>query len=1481
TKENVNFEAQQPIAPTPVHHRVAAQFQPNIPRTASAPPQLDKNNQPIIKGAHRPHGSHHPNSPAMAAPNHPAATPLPAPMPTPIAVPMGAPIPTGMEEAMPQPQMPPQPAYIVQAMPGPPHHNQQTQGHMPQQPMIHQQHMHHPQQQHQGQIQQQPGQPGQPGGFHPQHQHQNIPGQHQHPGHFQARPMRPTPPPGNMQPQGMMPQYQGGKGGYKGSHFTPQMPQGAPIPMVPPVQTPGAPPGPYPYAYPQYQYHSYDPNMFQQQYYPQMYQMMRPPPPGVQAGAPPPPPQNRYQTQPPTPAPIPPTPPKPVSKAIKIVNPNTGSEVVLEKTEKIVVKEAVAAAPVLSATTATPTTTVTAPPAETGASPVVVRPEVVVEVKPKVSAPIKLTDPAGNKIEFHKSPTKPNEIVVEHVAPTPAGKEETVEAKVAEVKVAEVKEKPAPVSAAPVVVAAARARSPSPAPKSVVEPARAKSPKPEEKPVRAPSPAPVAVKEPVKVASPVKETVPESVTVTEKKVEEKVASVEVNVANAEPSAAEVSPSKPSITVQAPSSAALDADIPETTTAEESAVTGETIVSEPKATVADPNRTIYKLKTFEGLKYPAGLPAPSLAKNKFEYSFEFLLAFQSICTEKPASLPSMEADDNKGASPKTSRPSSGSGGFYGGSSGAGAQGAAGKRPPPNTPHVRGVMNTVPAPARAVSNRNSVGPGTPMGGGRSGQGSWDGKGQQGLPPRPGAGGQGSRGGYRQQAPQPQLPPEPPVEPLKVSANAWTPETLVKKKKGAVAEPESEEARIEALENEIIKKAKGFLNKLTIEKFDQISGHFLNLPITSPSILKKLIELIFDKALDEHYFQNMYGRLCAKLSHELPGIQKWIGDDPKANAFRRLLLNKCQEEFEKGEKWTKANDEEQLSRQERLKKLHEMSSEEKEKYAEEEYQRGKLKRRVLGNISFIGELFKLSMITEKIMHSCIKQLLASVTDPEEEEVESLCKLMTSVGEKLDHDKAKPHIDVYFKRIKELSVSTKLSSRVRFMLQDLQDMRLNSWKARQEATGPLTIAEIHAREEKKQQEKRTAANKFSLLAASPDTPERKTSIDEGSRPSPRVASPEPVKAASPAAKKLPKALAETKMKALVEEWLSIFSVDEVIAGQKELGSDEYNRELVSEFMNNTLDKKADAIKKTADLFPALINAKAVSAECVKNCLTEIIEILEDISIDIPGAFKHVGLYIARLAAMENSTFTLPVVLELSAPLVSSSSRVPPAPKLLSEILKELKASEGANGVSQWVKDGDVDLKLFWPAAKRSDDTLAEWMDAQDLSFLNPAMKLVKGLKTRLGRDGVDDLITWIESDFDAETRQSAGFVRALSLSVVRYLGINTVFANGVSSPSEITRELFVKQEEIIVSHKAFFDKYVVGDLKQELELEVLFACQAYWQETGFAKLFLEHLFRLFVKNNIVEAETVFAWEKNTSRETSSKKQALEELGNYMRSLK
>ena len=57
----------------------------------------------------------------------------------------------------------------------------------------------------------------------------------------------------------------------------------------------------------------------------------------------------------------------------------------------------------------------------------------------------------------------------------------------------------------------------------------------------------------------------------------------------------------------------------------------------------------------------------------------------------------------------------------------------------------------------------------------------------------------------------------------------------------------------------------------------------------------------------------------------------------------------------------------------------------------------RRSFNLIQFIGELYNLKMLTARIIHECIKRLLANA---DEDSMECLCKFLTGVFQNLDQD-------------------------------------------------------------------------------------------------------------------------------------------------------------------------------------------------------------------------------------------------------------------------------------------------------------------------------------------------------------------------------------------------------------------------------------------------------------------------------------------------
>ncbi|KAJ6391024.1 hypothetical protein OIU77_025099 [Salix suchowensis] len=118
------------------------------------------------------------------------------------------------------------------------------------------------------------------------------------------------------------------------------------------------------------------------------------------------------------------------------------------------------------------------------------------------------------------------------------------------------------------------------------------------------------------------------------------------------------------------------------------------------------------------------------------------------------------------------------------------------------------------------------------------------------------------------------------------------------------------------------------------------------------------------------------------------------------------------------------------------------------------------------------KLKGILNKLTPQNFEKLFEQ--NPDEEDIEALCKLMSTIGEMIDHPIAKEHMDAYFEMMAKLSNNMKLSSRVRFMLKDSIDLRRNRWQQRRKVEGPKKIEEVHrdAAQERQLQSSRLARN-------------------------------------------------------------------------------------------------------------------------------------------------------------------------------------------------------------------------------------------------------------------------------------------------------------------------------------------------------------------------------------------------------------------------
>ena len=261
---------------------------------------------------------------------------------------------------------------------------------------------------------------------------------------------------------------------------------------------------------------------------------------------------------------------------------------------------------------------------------------------------------------------------------------------------------------------------------------------------------------------------------------------------------------------------------------------------------------------------------------------------------------------------------------------------------------------------------------------------------------------------------------IKALEVSENRWKP-----------SKPTDEEEKV-------YKAIKGLLNKLTLEKFDKLYGELLNSGINNVSLMRGLVVLVYDKAVLEPTFIKMYAQMCKRLAADLPKFEDEDGELP----FVDVLVGKCRSEFE------------QMGQEPEREGLADLPKDEQEQKLR------KMGLRTLGNVEFIGELFKCSMVGTDDVRMSIDKLMSEVAG-DQDRIHPLCKLMEGVG-KLLEEQDKEAMDGYFAALQDLANGGTLNSRYKFMIMDLVDVRAKGWKARREVAGPKVLEDIKKEVEK-----------------------------------------------------------------------------------------------------------------------------------------------------------------------------------------------------------------------------------------------------------------------------------------------------------------------------------------------------------------------------------------------------------------------------------
>ncbi|KAI1376767.1 hypothetical protein F4677DRAFT_459581 [Hypoxylon crocopeplum] len=504
-------------------------------------------------------------------------------------------------------------------------------------------------------------------------------------------------------------------------------------------------------------------------------------------------------------------------------------------------------------------------------------------------------------------------------------------------------------------------------------------------------------------------------------------------------------------------------------------------------------------------YPQGIQSPNPALNaavarkgtSFKYDSAFLLQFQKVFTEQPSldfhqQVKSLIGDSDGGRSASARTPAGGPGRQnsrpgVSGTTGFGSFAApVGRTLPPGTtsaqrfemssdikPMPRPAINPMASfqrPGGAFPGGNQMGARTPSSSNMN------------MPhsPRQGSRRNASKNTFggkteAQAAKVMPLTQGMKIEALSTSSTGWKPISLTSR----APPPSALSSQTVLLDPSMVqRKVKAALNKMTPEKFDRISDQILQIAAQSKDetdgrTLRQVIQLTFEKATDEAHWASMYAKFCKRMLEMMSpeirdeNIKDRSGQVVSGGAlFRKYLLNRCQEEFERG--WKVSLPE--------PKEGDEKKAGEAVMLSDEYYIVAAAKRRGLGLVQFIGELYKLGMLTERIMHECVKKLVDYSGIPDEAEIESLSKLLQTIGANLDAaDKGRVMMDAYFSRIQSMVDHPELPSRLKFMLMDVIDLRRVNWISKETNKGPKTLEEVRAEAEAQAAQKAAEAARTS----------------------------------------------------------------------------------------------------------------------------------------------------------------------------------------------------------------------------------------------------------------------------------------------------------------------------------------------------------------------------------------------------------------------
>jgi len=237
--------------------------------------------------------------------------------------------------------------------------------------------------------------------------------------------------------------------------------------------------------------------------------------------------------------------------------------------------------------------------------------------------------------------------------------------------------------------------------------------------------------------------------------------------------------------------------------------------------------------------------------------------------------------------------------------------------------------------------------------------------------------------------------------------------------------------AREAELSREVRSLLNKISPDNKQKIIDQLIEkaTQLKTPEEMAVVIGVVFDKVTFDPFFCETYVGMIRELNAAHPAFPA-EEDGAAPCSFKRLLLDTCQNKFE------------DLMNSVDTPVCKEAASD--PEALEELLQ--KQKKAALATMKFIGHLYNSQLLVFKVIQSIVKELIDGV--PAELKVEYALELMQAVGPHLEKkEREKAELVVIMDRLLSLKKQKRedgkpnLSSRVKFRIDDLADLRACGW--------------------------------------------------------------------------------------------------------------------------------------------------------------------------------------------------------------------------------------------------------------------------------------------------------------------------------------------------------------------------------------------------------------------------------------------------------